>query len=141
MTYAPETAARSTLPEHLRNLSLPDRIRTVRKLKGYNTQAALAVALGTRRVQVNHWETGRHLPSRKWAEQLAELLGGQTSDWLEEGRAPRQRAEAALADAALNLSYSADEIVGVLVDLRSLVSEIRTLVAELVPGEDASPQP
>ena len=114
------------------SVALPDRIRAARKQAGFASQEALGRALGTSRLHVNAWETGRHAPSYAYAKKLAEVLGGEPEHWMaQDGHGPRRRGEAALVDAAESLTQASRELLGAVAELRSLVSRLSL-------GEDAS---
>jgi transcriptional regulator with XRE-family HTH domain len=59
---------------------LGQRIKKAREDAGY-TQDRLAEALNTRRHVIIRWEKGEHVPRRRHANRLAEILGGEAADY------------------------------------------------------------
>lgn len=118
---------------------LHERIRHRRHELGIPSQEALAELIGTKRLHVNAWETGRHSPSSKYAEKLASVLGGEAKDWMNNGRV-RRYADTALLEATQSLARSAQSLTEQNQDVLRLLGEIRTLVARLAPGPDETPQ-
>ena len=51
------------------------RIQRARLRAGFETQTQLAQALGVADNQVNRWEKGRHMPSPRMLERIANALG------------------------------------------------------------------
>lgn len=51
-----------------------DRLRALRNSKGF-TQETFAHRLGTDRISVNRWETGRVVPGTDWRARIADVLG------------------------------------------------------------------
>lgn len=122
-------------------LALPDRIRKARKEAGFSSQEALGAALGTTRIHVNAWETGRNAPSYEYAKKLAELLGGEPEHWMaQDGHGPRRRGEAELADAAQSLATAADHLVDLTGQLLPLLAELRSLLADRPRPEGGNSQ-
>lgn len=104
---------------------LPDRIRAARKAAGYSSQEALGQALGTTRIHVNAWETGRNAPSYPYAVKLAELLGGEATEWMaQDGHGPRQRDEEfvrRVEGLVEQMSETNRQILGLLTEIRNAI--------------------
>ena len=112
-----------------------ERIRSRRREVGIQSQARLAELVGTKRIHVNAWETGRHSPSRPYAEKLASVLGGQAEDWMNDGHVKR-RGDTELIEASQSLARSAESLTETNREVLRLLGEIRNLVARLAPETD-----
>lgn len=110
--------------------TLPDRIRAARKAAGFPSQEAFAHALGTSRIHVNAWETGRNAPSYAYAVKIAEQLGGEPEHWMaQDGHGPRRRDEAL----AQRLEQLAGEMAETNRQILGLLTEIRNAIVRPVP--------
>lgn len=116
------------MESELLELPLPDRIRHARKRAGFTSQEALGSALGTTRIHVNAWETGRNAPSMQYAVKLAAVLGG-TPDDFQDGDGPRRRDE----DLVRQLAGQMEGIAAALHEIRELLAQIRTAVVPPSP--------
>ena len=107
---------------------LGERIREARKAAGFTSQAALAQAIGTRRLHVNGWETGKHAPSHKYAQKLAAVLGGEPEHWMaQDGHGPSRRRD--VAELAQRMETLAQSMEAGLNEVLGLLTEIRNAVA------------
>lgn len=108
--------------EQVEELTIPDKIRSRRKAAGFSSQEALGAAIGTTRLHVNSWETGRHSPSEKYAAKLASVLGG-TADEYQNHDGPRRRAEDVLVErveaVAAGMAETNLEILRLLTEIRN----------------------
>lgn len=119
--------------EPAEKLEIPDLIRARRKEAGYSSQEALGEALGTTRIHVNAWETGRNTPSEQYARKLAEVIGGAPGDY-QNHDGPRRRVEE--AEALRLLASQTEALAESNREVLELLGEIRNLVARLVPAAD-----
>ena len=122
------------MPQTTGTPPLPDRLRAARKAAGFVSQDAFGKAVGTSRIHVNAWETGRHAPSFEYAKKIAELLGGEPEHWMaQDGNGPRRRGEEALA---LRLEALMEGMVETNREILGLLVEIRNSVAPPRPPAD-----